>query len=776
MTIYNLQKNKKVGNTLLYMRIGENALSYATTGSKPYRTYIGQTNENSVDRLYGKQFYKLVEPKRRIIIGNITDKDVHRVLDCEISDSLVRRINPGGEHNYGSDELFEWYVPIEQAYSILLNCCRTAQERKNKSSSILKDQVSFNSRPYQEKFVDKFNESIGKYFLLAMKCRSGKTCSSYAAMNKKGYKSALVLCFYGSPIQGWMDDAEKFNFNRIPVLADNVKNPTWDQQVANYVENNINYALITTAQFFTDDKKNLNRLKKVVNHFDCIVLDECHFGGDSNSINKILDAFPETEKVLEVSATPYKAFYRYSTENIFIHSYADEQRAKKEGEEWAQSMPTMKLITYIFDCIRAHQVYNGYTADRIGNILSLNAPLVQNATGFYDETCVRELIRSIFFRENRTRHQFLLYYSKHIVASLPSNFSCVLFAKLLEEMNIEYKPLVINDGKTEPRDIINHCKKHDKTICLTYKGNVCGVTNPYWDTAIFLHDYPSAEDWIQFASRAGSVKNRNFFTVIDLSPNRAISSLYQMFAESDIDEEPIQNIIQQMIDFIDMNNFYDGCRKWTQEEIVEAIAKTPDALEQTMRSLPVNVDLTDEKTIDNIKKILVDISANTSSLSREEIQISDNSTFNKSNKIITRQTLSNIKKENKDLLKKIENIKNLIVNLVFISELDGYHVDNFRSLLKSDNLTEILEISADELKSLICDCKIFGPNSERVLNAKLSEVSLIIRNTLSSSKTGVDCDNMMLLVDKLFHAQQHRPIPSFLISEFYESLNEQFSY
>lgn len=756
-----------------YLRIPENSLPYAETASKSWRSFIGMTEGT---RLYHKQFYEIIEPKPRINITGISDKDVHVELD-NISQSIVRRCNPKGDHNHGSDELFEWFVPLEQAYAILMECCQKVLEKKLKSyqSKVFQEQSLFFPRPYQEKFVLKFCASTDKYFLLAAKCRSGKTCCAYEAIKRKNYKNALVLSFYGSPIKGWINDGEKYNFNRIPVLADNIRNPTWDEQIKSHIKNGFNYAVVSTAQFFSDDKKNLNRLQKVVKSFDCIVLDECHFGGNSNSINKILNLYPDA-KVLEISATPYKVFYRYSEDNIFIHSYADEQRAKNAGEEWAQSIPKMKLVTALFDCQSAYDVYPGYTADRIGNIFSLNAPLVEDATDFYDTTCVKEFIHFLFHRENRNRHQYLLYYSDHIVASLPSNLSCVLFARLLEKMNIGYVPLVINDGKTTPDDIIAHCKKYDKTICLTYKGNVCGVTNPYWDTVLFLHDYPSEEDWTQFAFRAGSVKDRDFFTVIDFSPNRAIHSLYNMFAETGDGEQTSEDIIKKMIDFIDMNAFHSAYKKWSQEEIIAAIAKSPENLEKIIHSLPIDVNLNDEDLIDGITKIISGISANASFLlSREEIQISDNSTNNKSNKVIEKSLTADPKKQNKEFLKKIENIKNSIINLVFISELDDCHIDNFTALLDSQYLQDILEINSENLKELVQDYKIFGPNSERVLNTKLAEVSLIIRKTLSNSQNGVDCDNMMFLIDRLFHAQQHRPIPNFMISEFYDSIAEQFS-
>lgn len=756
-----------------YLRIPENSLPYAKTASKPWRSFIGMTEGI---RLYHKQFYGVIEPKSRINITGIIDKDVHVEIDF-VSQLIVRRCNPKGEHNHGSDELFEWFVPLEQAYAILMECCKKALEKKlkNYQSKVLQEQSLFYPRPYQEKFVLKFCASTDKYFLLAAKCRSGKTCCAYEAIKRNNYKNTLVLSFYGSPIKGWMSDGEKYNFNLIPVLADNVLNPTWDKQIKSHIENGVNYALISTAQFFSDDKKNLSRLQKVVKNFDCIVLDECHFGGDSDSINKILNLYKDA-KVLEISATPYKAFYRYSEDNIFIYSYADEQRAKNVGEEWAQSMPKMKLLTALFDCERAYEVYSGYTADRIGNIFSLNAPLVEDATDFYDPTCVKEFARFLFHRENRNRHQYLLYYSDHIVASLPSNFSCILFAEVLEKLNIGYVPLVINDGKTTPDDIIAHCKKHDKTICLTYKGNVCGVTNPYWDTVLLLHDYPSREDWIQFAFRAGSVKDRNFFTVIDFSPNRAIHSLYHMFAETGDSEQTGEDIIKKMIDFIDMNSFHSTYRKWTQEEIVDAIAKSPENLEKIINSLPIDVNLNDEDLINRLTKIISGISANASPLfPQEESQITNNPTNNKSNKVIEKPLVINPKKQNKELLKKIRNIKNSIINLVFISELDDYHIDNFTALLNSQHLQDILEINSDDLRELVQDYKIFGPNSERVLNTKLAEVSLIIRKTLSNSQNGIDCDNMMLLIDRLFHAQQHRPIPNFMISEFYDSITEQFS-
>lgn len=768
----NTLKERRQKKNWLYLLVPENELAHAKTGSKPWRGWIGMTLGG---RKYHKQSYKLKLIKCKIDISGHTDKEVHDRMRT-IPESLLKNIESyllAGEHNHGSDELFEFYCTLDEAYAIICECVTEVKKRKLEKT-VLKDQALFNPYPYQENFKLKFCAHNGKYFLLAMKCRSGKTASSYYAMQAMNYQSVLVLSYYSSPIDGWENDAINFKFDRTPIVANSVTNPTWDQQVKKCVETGEHFSLIATAQFFSDDLKNLDRLKKCVNHFDCIILDECHYGGGSDSLNKFLSNYPDS-RILEVSATPFRAFYNYEPESVFIHSYADEQRAKKNGEKWAQDKPKMKLIVPIIDSQRAHDAYPGYKSDGIGNTFSLNAVKVENATDFYDPTCVEEFIRSTFDRKQRNRHQYFLYYSKHIVASLPPNLSCVLFANILKRMNVDYVPLIINDGKTNTQDIINHCKKYDKTICLTYKGNVCGVTNPYWDTVMFLHDYPSAADWIQFAFRAGSVKDRNFFTVIDFAPNRAIRTLYDMMSigQSDEDIENGEEIVRDMVDFIDINAFLQGCRKMTQDEIINILAKDPEELDNDLGSLQLNIDMGDSETVDEISKILAGLNA-TNALIPNATQVTDNDTFNKSN-VETHRNGAQTKEKNleKEISKKVAEIKRSIINAMFVAELDNHHTGNFNSLLSYPQLSQVLEISVDDLKKLVVDKKIFGPNSVRVLNKKLSEVSLVIRKTIADSKTCSDCKNMLKLTDKLFHAQKHRPLPNSLISEFYDCLAEE---
>lgn len=769
---------KKDGDNLLYMRIQKGSLPYARTGSKPYTTYIGQNNVEAKKRLYDKQFDEILEEHPRLVINGIWDKDVHKILNYEISDSIVQKFNPKGEHNQGSDELFRWFVPLREAYAILTKCVTIALERKNKKSIVKKVLKEFNEYPYQNKFKIKFCNHTGNWFLLAMKCRAGKTASSYNALQAMKYQRILVISYYSSPIDGWESDAITFNFGITPIVANNVLNPSWDQQVAESVESGQNFALIATAQFFAEEHKNLSRLKKVIDKFDCIILDECHYGGNSPSLNKFLDNYPGT-RILEVSATPFRAFAECNPDDVFIYSYADEQRAKKNGEEWAQDKPKMKLITWIFNTENAHAVYPGYTSDRIGCIFSLNAPRVEDATDFYDVTCVEEFVRDLFDRKNRSRHEYALYYSKHIVASLPSNLSCVLFAEVLKRMNVEYVPLVINDGKTDTDDIINHCKKHDKTICLTVMGNVCGVTNPFWDTVLFLHDYPSAQNWIQFAFRAGSVRNRPFFTVIDPAPTRAIRSLYDMIAigQSEEDIADGESIVRTMTDIIDMNAFHEKCVKWTQDEIINLLAKDPAELGNDLGSLKVNVDMDNKQSVNNILQILSGLQSGSSSSGFEEYEISNNQTFNKSNiNVVKTGTKASTKSLEKELENKAREMKRSIVNAAFVAELDGHNSSNLYSLLEYPNLNEVLDITPENLLNLIERDKLFGPNGLRVLNVELSQVSMGIRKIISNSQTGTDCEGMLKLTDKLFHAQKHRPMPNFLISEFHDCLVEELSH
>jgi hypothetical protein len=765
-------KERRKNENWLYLLVPENELAHAKTGSGPWRGWVGMTMGN---RKYHKQAYKLTQIDSMIDISGLTDNDVHVIMRSRPV-SILKNIEShllAGEHNHGSAELFEFYCTLKEGYALINECARDAK-KITFGKMILKDQVTFNAYPYQEKFKLKFCAHTGNYFLLAMKCRSGKTASSYYAMQSMGYQKVLVICYYSSPIDGWESDAITFNFGRTPIMANNVTNPSWDRQVRACLESGEHFALIATAQFFADERKNLSRLTEVIDKFDCIILDECHYGGTSVSLNKFLENYPGT-RILEVSATPFRAFVECDPNDVFIHSYADEQRAKKNGEAWAQDKPEMKLITKVYNSPSAHAAYPGYTSDRIGCIFSLNAPKVEDATNFLDETCVEEFVTDLFDRKNRSRHEYALYYSKHIVASMPSNLSCVLFAEVLKRMNVEYVPLVINDGKTKTQDIINHCKKHEKTICLTFMGNVCGVTNPYWDTALFLHDYPSAQNWIQFAFRAGSVKNRKFFTVIDFAPTRSIRSLYDMIAIGQSDEDIADgvSVVRTMTDIIDMNAFHEKCVKWTQDDIINLLAKDPEDLGNNLGSLKVNVDMEDNQVLNNILQILSGLQSSNFVSGFEDAVISDNETFNKSNVKIERNgSQTSTKSLEKELENMVREMKRSIVNAAFVAELDDHNSSNLHSLLEYPNLDEVLDISPSDMLNLIERDKLFGPNGLRVLNVDLSEVSMGIRKIISNSQTCADCEGMLKLTDRLFHAQKHRPLPNSLISQFHECLAE----
>ena len=132
------------------------------------------------------------------------------------------------------------------------------------------------------------------------------------------------------------------------------------------------YFLITTVQFFDKKHKNAKLIESIVSEVDCIALDECNRGGESQSFDRPI--------LMWMSVRFLRSLPHHSRHSIAMTqkmcttwSYEVEQKAKLNGEAWAQKAPRMVLRTKQYNRLSGTGDYRDGTANSISSVFSLNA-------------------------------------------------------------------------------------------------------------------------------------------------------------------------------------------------------------------------------------------------------------------------------------------------------------------------------------------------------------------------------------------------------------------
>jgi hypothetical protein len=232
----------------------------------------------------------------------------------------------------------------------------------------------FNPRNEQQKAVDKTSQYFQNptntsdkkpRFLWNAKPRFGKTFTTFKLANKMNWNKVLVITFKPNDVKGaWEDDLMQHDDFREWVYVDN-----WKDFDLISKEPNKKIVYFTSLQYL-NGKKNDGNDKEVVlkireQNWDCLVIDEYHYGGDTERTNNTVygDTEQDEEQVLEktalqnnqeakslekglrfnyellLSGTAFKAVDSpdFLPEQIFSWSQIDEQLAK---QEWLKNNPT----------------------------------------------------------------------------------------------------------------------------------------------------------------------------------------------------------------------------------------------------------------------------------------------------------------------------------------------------------------------------------------------------------------------------------------------------
>ena len=551
---------------------------------------VGFTTKSSQDRI-AEQFgtNKPIDNPYEILLDDIairfdgtyfTDHDVHKVLE------------KAGCHRFAGSEWFECTLEeVEQAIFAV----------KNRKLDMNKRIADFPMRPEQKKAVELTSDYFRKYpyekegktphFLWNAKMRFGKTFTSYQLAKKMEWSRVLVLTFKPAVQNSWEDD-----------LKSHVDFKDW-QFVS---RTGLQYSQIDHSKPFVWFASFQDVLQKTeaggikprneeihLINWDCIILDEYHFGVWRDSAKDLYDAedkkeqskqdgegidyFDEeqmpltTKAYLYLSGTPFRALNNgeFLEDQIFNWTYTDEQREKKDwddskGENPYSELPKMVLMTYKMpDEIK--QIALGGEFDEF----SLNEFFSATDNKFkYESEVVNwlNLIRGQYkastIDELKVGKKPPMPYSdyrllgalNHTFWFLPSVASCKAMGELLRNHPFykEYQVIVCAGNEAgmgvEALKPVREAIKNGfdtKTITLSCGKLTTGVTVSEWGGIFMLRDTASPETYFQSAFRVQSpwfVKKpdglnpnektiiKNTCYVFDFAPDRALRQIAEYSA------------------------------------------------------------------------------------------------------------------------------------------------------------------------------------------------------------------------------------------------------
>lgn len=489
--------------------------------------------------------------------GAFRDHPVHSVLEDM---GRLRLTGPGGERT----EWFECTVDDVRA---------AVQAVKSGEPADPSRLATFVMRPEQAVAVErtaayfrqypKEREERPPHFLWNAKMRFGKTFTTYQLALEMGWSKVLVLTFKPAVQDSWRTDLRSHaDFEGWQFIG---KGDNFDD-----IDESKPYIWFASFQDVLGraaDGSIKSRLEAMhLTGWDCVVLDEYHFGSWRDTARDLYDSEPSerkeedeaqdrfAEEVLEeklalyvdnylyLSGTPFRslAMGEFSEDQMFSWTYADEQRAKydwadTDGPNPYEELPTMVVLTYQMppDLRRVAQESDFDEFD-LNEFFAASAVegVSPKRYAFKHEDDVQKWLNLIrgqhlpFDQRLTGDHQIrpplpfedirLLATLKHTFWFLPSIAACYAMGDLLAQPQNsffhDYKIVVSAGAKAgigldalpPVRNAISRAGLGTRSITLTCGKLTTGVTVPEWSGIFMLRNLSSPETYFQAAFRIQS--------------------------------------------------------------------------------------------------------------------------------------------------------------------------------------------------------------------------------------------------------------------------------
>jgi len=701
---------------------------------------FGETEQSYVDRQKMSDYSKVKGYAFAIGEGNWQDFgwwENRTVIDQKNKqDSVVHQFLdkiPGIRRRSKRDEVFRFDKSFGLTHDVIKNMIHQEFFSDRKED---KERIELILHPYQQEFVDKAHSDYDE-FLLAAKCRAGKSVMVLSHICDKNHKVSVVAARFLSPSQSWLNDVKIFD-KFVNLVTVNLKDKNWVDQLQFWLKTDKQIILWSTVQGVVSKLDQLTNITNV----DLLVFDEAHNGDRKPQYENLREALSKTP-CLKVSGTAYDQLCDTTEENRFVYDYWQEQIDVRRG---IVQRPSMSVVLAKYQSDRYSEVY-GDDADSMGNLFLVN----KKDNQFVDEFLVKEFVAKYFGtnREIKPKDR-LLHDSKHIYMSLPSIAACHLLKDILDPI-IPTKVLT-SDTKADAADINKFVEEHkdNRSLCLTFTANVLGVTQSSWDTIIHAREGKSIQSWTQFSFRAGSGDHN--WKVIDFVPNRALESLRDDFCLAN-DMNPTLSEYE-FDDFVPIFEWDNGFERLTSEQINNIIAAEIDTIASlktlmsggvTFRDLDavLNFDFGEHRQFDEEenKKVVVNDEANNGRSAKRRVDERKNS----------EKTRDEIKWRRD----KIKAILSYTPQVILEEHMLGNSIGTINDLLQSEFYPHLTGDYDNLLPTLIGE----GLVPTAPLTSRVRMTRNAIENALSSS------DFLSVHYDLQKSAGSHKGIPVELLDE-----------
>ena len=411
-------------------------------------------------------------------------------------------------------------------------------------------------------------------FLWNAKPRFGKTLATYDFIRKGGFKHVLIVTNRPAIANSWYDDFVKFIKWQEPDIffvsdSDSLKNTRVLSRQAYcdiIINSNDEQEFKQIAFVSLQDLKGsiafggiYDKLKWVADlRWDLLVVDEAHEGVDTSktdwAFSRIIRKF-----TLYMSGTPFKAIAnsKFSAEQIFNWSYADEQEAKRswdfnKGSNPYEPLPQLNMFTFQLSAMIEEKLLEGQTIGETTYDFAFDLneffAVEEGKTTFKHEKDVKKWLERLTKNE---KYPFstpaLRKELKHTFWLLDRVASAKALAKLLENdaAFMHHKiTIAAGDGKDlneEAEDFVSNEKSYDKvrkviaeneyTITISVGQLTTGVTIPEWTAVMMLSNIASPALYMQAAFRCQNPyhyeKNGKYYKkenayIFDFAPDRTL--------------------------------------------------------------------------------------------------------------------------------------------------------------------------------------------------------------------------------------------------------------
>ena len=411
-------------------------------------------------------------------------------------------------------------------------------------------------------------------FLWNAKPRFGKTLATYDFIRKGGFKNVLIVTNRPAIANSWYDDFMKFIKWQEPHMffvsdSDSLKNTRVLSRQAYcdiIINSNDEQEFKQIAFVSLQDLKGsiafggiYDKLKWVADlRWDLLVVDEAHEGVDTSktdwAFSRIIRKF-----TLYMSGTPFKAIAnsKFSAEQIFNWSYADEQEAKRswdfnKGSNPYEPLPQLNMFTFQLSAMIEEKLLEGQTIGETTYDFAFDLneffAVEEGKTTFKHEKDVKKWLERLTKNE---KYPFstpaLRKELKHTFWLLDRVASAKALAKLLENdaAFMHHKiTIAAGDGKDlneEAEDFVSNEKSYDKvrkviaeneyTITISVGQLTTGVTIPEWTAVMMLSNIASPALYMQAAFRCQNPyhyeKNGKYYKkenayIFDFAPDRTL--------------------------------------------------------------------------------------------------------------------------------------------------------------------------------------------------------------------------------------------------------------